>query len=97
MNDFSHIPILRTSYFPNTTASCFDIGAAISVIGQIELREILFLVGHSNLPIVSSRNYFRFGNIVVKSFGYIELCLQTYEDFPNIMVFMDTVPSITRT
>ena len=56
------------------------------------MYKILKHVHRSNVPIVSSANKFRLGDVVVSSRRIIELCLEAPRRVPEIIVLMDVVP-----
>ena len=92
MFDYSHVHFATTISSAEKPGVCLDIGAPRSVLGLKELHKILNHVRRSKIPIVSSANKFRFGDVVVPSRGIIELCLKTPLQIPEIMVLMDFVP-----
>ena len=80
--------IKRTSNHP---AFCVDIGAPRSVIGKKELMRIMRHYNKQSIPVMRSRNAFRFGDSVAKSRGIVELFLDTPNGTPPLPVLLDIV------
>ncbi len=73
--DCSHAHLTHVSTPSDPPAFFFDIGTPRSVIGHHHLNHILRHVKKKTIPKHSSANSYRFGDVVVKSLGTIEVAL----------------------
>lgn len=89
--DWSHINFSNTNSFAKLTGFYLDIGTPRWVAGRCELNKILKAVNQRSIPLSTSENRFRFGDLVVRSPGLIELCLATPQNVPEIIMLLDIV------
>ena len=92
MFDFSHIYFMCRSGHVQLAAFCVDIEAPRSVIGERQLKHILKKTQNHAIPRMMSNNYFKFGDVPVRSLGMVELHLKTPAPRRPIPVLMDIVP-----
>ena len=88
----SFIHFTKSTYQSNLHGFCLEIDARRSVIGQITLDRLLKRLDRKTIPRAESKNSFKFGDVVVKYLGLIEVGLETPYGVPDIMVLMDIVP-----
>ena len=89
--DCSNIHLVSQKSLPIVPSFCVDIGAPRSVAGKAAMDQILGSLKRKFIPSATSSRYFRFGDVVVKSLGLVEVALDTPQNAPNIMVLMDIV------
>ncbi len=69
-----------------------DIGAQHPVFGKKILIKIFQYAHYYLITIAISENSFRFGNVVIRSVGQIEIALQCPTGLLDIMMLMNVIP-----